>query len=165
MHFTMKYLKRLPVYEHVQPYKIHGHPGLAPWEETNCIYEEIDNIVAQDIRDCKDKPRFEREGFEVIWSPSRVTLSAATFENDSLESNAVIAAYLEETIHLVRGELGASLVVVIDWRVGRVTGMFNASSVDNFPVPQKRFRSIGRKTRSWGHQEAGHIGGDYGTYR
>jgi hypothetical protein len=50
--FTLKILKELPLYETVQPYKLHGFPELSDTQQTNFVYEEVEKINVTDIREC-----------------------------------------------------------------------------------------------------------------
>jgi hypothetical protein len=117
MLFTMKFLKELPIYEVVQPYKLHGFPELSLEQQTNCVYEEIKDVVAEDLRDSKYKCRFENEGFEFMKAPTGCALSAEVFERDNLDVNNIVQDYIQETINVVRERLDARFVLAIDWRV------------------------------------------------
>lgn len=86
MLFTMKFLKELPIYEVVQPYKLHGFPELSVEQQTNCVYEEIEDVLADGLRDSKSKGRFEEEGFEFMYAPTGCALSAEFFERDNLDA-------------------------------------------------------------------------------
>jgi len=113
----MKFLKELPLYQTVQPYKLHGYPDLADELQTNCVYEEVDDIQAEDLRISKRDCHFDVEGFEYIRAPSRCRLTAETFETDGDIENAVVQAYIEETMATVQRRLRAHAIFTIDWRV------------------------------------------------
>ncbi|KAL8742784.1 MAG: hypothetical protein Q9190_004792 [Brigantiaea leucoxantha] len=115
MQFTMKFLKELSIYETVQPYKLHGFPDLSVEQQTNCVFEEIEHVVAEDVRGSENKGRIEEEGFEFTKVPTRCALSAEVFERDSLDN--IVRDYIQETMDLVRERLNARFVVTIDWRV------------------------------------------------
>ena len=117
MYFTLKFLKHLALYEDVQPYRVRGIPGLKPEDESNCEYEEIDNIRAQDIREGQNDCCMEEQGFEVMHSPSKVPLTAAVLQGETPDAESMMTAYLEETMELVKKRLSTSSVFTIDWRV------------------------------------------------
>ena len=117
MFFTLKFLKRLAVYDDVQPYRIYGHPELTPEEESNCEFEVIPDILAKDIREFQDTCCLDEEGFEVMNSPSHWAINAEIFEKKTSQSDEVIVGYLEETMAIVKKRFQASSVVTIDWRV------------------------------------------------
>jgi len=117
MYFTLKFLQHLALYEDVQPYRIHGIPGLKPEDVSNCEYEEIADVLAQDIRELQYDCYIEEHGFEVIRSPSKVPLTANQLQVESPDADSMIKAYLEETMDLVKKKMSTSSVFTIDWRV------------------------------------------------
>ena len=119
MTFTLKFLKDLPIYQDVQPYRLHGYPELSEEQQTNCVYEEISGIHVEDLRNCKRMPRFEVEGFEFMNAPSRCNLSAEVFETEDSDMNKIVQDYVEETMQLVKDRLHSRSVITIDWRVSR----------------------------------------------
>jgi hypothetical protein len=102
MLFTMKFLKELPIYETVQPYKLHGFPELSAEQQTNCEYKEIKDVVVEDLRGFKRKCCLEEEGFEFVKAPTRCTISAEVFESDSHSGNRIVQEYIQETMDLVK---------------------------------------------------------------
>lgn len=118
MQFTLKFLKEPPLYNTVQPYNLHGFFDLGEAQQTNCVYETVDEVTAQDIRLIEESPQLGREGFEAISAPTRCTISAEVFENDSAGMNEILADFLQETMDLVKSKFNADSIVTIDWRVG-----------------------------------------------
>lgn len=114
MHFTLKFLKELSLYDEVQPYKLHGFPELSEEQQTNCVYENIDGVDAQDVRDSKKTPHLGQEGFEIMKAPTSCALSADVFENDSVGMNNILADYIRETMNLVKSKLSADSIMTID---------------------------------------------------
>lgn len=119
MAFTMKFLKDLPIYQDVQPYRLHGYPELREEQQTNCVYEEISGIHVEDLRNCKLMPRFEEEGFEFIDAPSHYHLTAEVFETEDSVMNKIVQDYVHETMQLVKDRLHSRSVITIDWRFRR----------------------------------------------
>lgn len=117
MLFTLKFLKQLPLYETVQPYKLYGFPELSASQKSNCVYEAIDNVHAIDVRSTMNKFRFEVEGFEFAKAPTKFCLNAAVLENETDSAQTTIHAYLQETMDFVKKRLKASRVLTMDWRV------------------------------------------------
>lgn len=116
MQFTMKFLKELPLYETVQPYKLHDFPELDEEQQTNCVYEER-QVFAQDLRGSKRRPTFAVEGFEFIDAPTSCVLKDTVFETEGHQPDSVVEAYINETMDLVKKTLGVQFAVTIDWRV------------------------------------------------
>lgn len=112
----MRFLKKLPAYKDVQPYRFHDFPNLSEEQKTNCEYEEVEGVVTQNLRDVKESCHFGEEGFEFVKAPTRCVLSAEVFENDGIENN-ILEHYLQETIGLVKDRLNAQSASIIDWRV------------------------------------------------
>jgi hypothetical protein len=117
MLFTMKFLKEIPLYKDVQPYKLHGFSEVSEEQQTNCVFEEIKDVVAEDLRDSGKKCSLEAEGFEFMKAPISCSLSAEVFERDGLDTNNIVRDYIQETMDLVKERLRAHIVVTIDWRV------------------------------------------------
>jgi hypothetical protein len=116
MQFTMKFLKELPLYETVQPYKLHDFSEINEEQQTNCVYEER-QVLAQDLRGSKRQPKFEVEGFEFMDAPTCCILDPAVFETEGPQPDSVVEAYINETMNLVKKRLGVQFAVTIDWRV------------------------------------------------
>ncbi|KAL3417610.1 hypothetical protein PVAG01_10620 [Phlyctema vagabunda] len=110
MSFTLRFLKDLPFYNEVQPYKIYGHPELSPEVESNLEFEDAENVVAKNIRQCQHLCCFADEGFEVVTSPSSCPLRAGIFEQRTPESDEIITTYLEEMMDMVKRRLKATTV-------------------------------------------------------
>ncbi|KAI0101400.1 hypothetical protein GGR51DRAFT_336070 [Nemania sp. FL0031] len=120
--FTLKFLKRLSLYDRVQPYRLHGFPELSKEQQTNCVYENIECIDVRDIRNIRDRasiPCINQTGFEFISAPTKCALSAAVFESGTADADAILDEYIQETMEVVKLRLGASSVVTIDWRFRR----------------------------------------------
>jgi hypothetical protein len=117
MLFTMKFLKELPLYKDVQPYKLHGFSEPSEEQQTNCVFEEIKDVVAEDLRGSGKTCSLEVEGFEFMKAPISCSLSAEVFERDGLDTNDILRDYIQETMDLVKERLRAPIVVTIDWRV------------------------------------------------
>ncbi|KAJ8132087.1 hypothetical protein O1611_g1535 [Lasiodiplodia mahajangana] len=126
MTFTLKFLKRLSLYDQVQPYRLHGFPELSDEQQTNCVYENIECTNVQDIRNIQDGssiPHLSQAGFEFFSAPSKCSLSATVFESDAADANAIVNDYIQETMELVKSRLCATSVVTIDWRFRRDDNM------------------------------------------
>jgi hypothetical protein len=117
MPFAMKFLKELETYKRNKSYKLHGFPDVSVELQSNCVFEEIEDVVAEDLRDSRDKCHFEEEGFEFVKAPTRCALSAEVFEGDDLDLNDIVRDYIQETMDLVKERLGARSVLTINWRV------------------------------------------------
>jgi hypothetical protein len=111
MAFTTKFLKDLPIYQDVQPYRLHGYSELSEEQQTDCVYEEIDGIHAEDLRNCKCMPRFEEEGFEFIDASSRCHLSAVVFETEDSDMDKIVQDCVQETMQLVKDRLHSRSVI------------------------------------------------------
>lgn len=117
MLFTLSYLKKLPIYESVKPYQLHGFTELSKEQQTNCVFEELTDVVAEDLRDARDDCRIEKEGFEFRKVPTRCALNPQIFEREAPDFNEIVQDYLQETMEVVRERFNACGVVTIDWRV------------------------------------------------
>jgi hypothetical protein len=117
MPFAMKFLKELETYKRNKPYKLHGFPDVSVELQSNCVFEEVEDVVAEDLRDSRDKCHFEEEGFEFVKAPTHYTLSAKVFKGDDPNLNDIVRDYTQETMDLVKERLGARSVLTIDWRV------------------------------------------------
>ena len=121
------------MYDVIQPYKLHGFPELSLEQQTNCVFEEYEDVTGLDVRDLPEKCDIGREGFEFMKVPTRCTLTAEIFEKDSPDSNDIIQDYIQETMDFVRERLGAHLVVTIDWRVmGQYFGVSTVTNISKF---------------------------------
>lgn len=118
MQFTLKFLKKLPLYDEVQSYKLHDFSNFSEAQQTNCVYEIIDEVIAQDIRVIQESLKLGREGFEIISVSTRYAISAEIFENDNVGANSILANYFQETMDLVNSKLNADSIVTIHLRVG-----------------------------------------------
>src|SRR4051812_16941496 len=101
MHFSLKFLKELALYEEVQPYRLYDFPELSQEQQTNCVFETVHGVSAQSLRDIDWKPSIANEGFEFVKAPTRCSLAAAVFESERAESKSVLDDYLRETMNLV----------------------------------------------------------------
>ncbi|KAI1391554.1 uncharacterized protein F4822DRAFT_427405 [Hypoxylon trugodes] len=119
MHFSLKFLKELPLYEEVQPYKLYGFDDVSEEDQTNCVFEIVQEVQVYDVRGAVVDPSIDREGFEFVISPTNCALSAEVFEGDDTRTNGVVDSYIRETMDLVKTKLDAESVVAIDWRFRR----------------------------------------------
>lgn len=119
MLFKLKFLKELPLYATVQPYRLHGFPDLPDDQQTNCHYEHVEEVPAIDLRDAAHASRFEDEGFEFVNRPPRSPLRAAIFEDNTTASDQAVREYVQDTMDMVRKRLRPDSVVAIDWRFRR----------------------------------------------
>lgn len=117
MLFTLNYLKELPIYESVKPYQLNGFTELSKEQQTNCVFEELTDVVVEDVRDARYDCRIEKEGFEFMRAPTRCALNPQVFEREAPDVNGIIQDYLQETMEVVRERFNACGVVTIDWRV------------------------------------------------
>ena len=46
MQFTLTFLKELPLYDEVQPCKLHDFSDLSEAQQTNCVYKTVDEVTA-----------------------------------------------------------------------------------------------------------------------
>ncbi|KAL8792442.1 MAG: hypothetical protein Q9195_004975 [Heterodermia aff. obscurata] len=116
MRTTLKFLKELPLYESVQPYKLHGFDGVEASAQTNCIYEDAHDILIEDLREKHVRLCINESGFEFITQPSRYNLKAEHFEVVG-HGEAIIVPYVTETMDIVRRHMKAQKVIAIDWRI------------------------------------------------
>jgi hypothetical protein len=116
MRFTLKFLQDLPLYKTERPYKRHGFAKLPAEEQTNCIWNEVQGIFAQDLRNFQNATSFEEEGFEFIKAPTKCTLRAEAFETESSQDTTV-EDYVVETTNFVKEKLDPLLATAIEWRV------------------------------------------------
>lgn len=110
MDVTVTHLVRDPVHDTEKPYELwmKTEPGVP---KTNCQYE--DKIVhVSDVRSSKEDFDVDRNGFKYVQHTSQCL---PRFEDLSWESPPI--EYLEETIKLVEKEMGADLVLLINWAV------------------------------------------------
>lgn len=80
----------------------------------------VNNIDIQDVRTTSEVLSLDTAGFKFIRHKSNCPLTAEHFERagSSVNGQPVVLAYLEETLDLVKNELGADKVLCCDWRVG-----------------------------------------------
>lgn len=117
MKFTLKFLKDLPLYDTVQPYKIHSHPDIPEELQTNLSFEHIDSINARDARDLIAPCLIEKHGFEFLNCPSRSLFTSDSLCSDSPRSAATLQDYIQESMGLVERRFNAEKVITMDWRV------------------------------------------------
>lgn len=119
MLFTLKFLKELPQYATEQPYQLHGFPELTDEQRTNCVFEHVEHVAAENVRGNVKRFRLEEHGFEFVRAPTRCTLTADTFEGEDTQANKTVEDYIHETMDLVKERLNADSVLTIDWRVSQ----------------------------------------------
>ena len=110
MDVTVTHLVRDRVHDTEKPYELwmKTEPGVA---KTNCQYE--DKVVhVSDVRSSKVEFDVDTNGFKYVQHTSQCL---PRFEDLSWESPPI--AYLEETVKLVQDEMGADLVLLINWAV------------------------------------------------
>ena len=113
---TLNFLSDLPIYKTEQPYELYGFPEQTSELQTNCRFDNVKDVVIHDVRDRMDEFTLDGAGFTFIRHTSQCELKAEHFET-APEGNDVVTAYLEETMNLVKGYLGADHIVCFDWRV------------------------------------------------
>jgi hypothetical protein len=107
---TLTHLVRDPLHETEKPYELwmKTRAGLS---KTNCHYEDKE-VTVQDLRSSSEDFNVDSNGFRYIRHASQCL---PRFDDLSWETPPT--AYLEETIDLVQRELGAELVLIINWAV------------------------------------------------
>jgi len=83
----------------------------------------------EDVRDEDGIFTLEGSGFMFIHHQSQFRLTAKDFE--SSHSSSRITSYLEETMDLVKRELGSTKAILYDWRVSKAYKITEASCVIN----------------------------------
>lgn len=103
------------------PYEVFGYPTPTSERITNCLFEDIDRVKIEDVRDSPEQRySLDTTGFTYIHHHSQCELDSKYFEKagSSVENNPTVLAYLDETIQLVKDQINAKKVICFDWRVG-----------------------------------------------
>lgn len=116
---SLKFLSDLEIFDKEQPYELFGYPTFDAGKITNCEYEVVNNIYLGDVRKKTGEFTLDTAGFQYIRHPSAAALDAAFFESTGNTDNEVVAAYLNETMQLIKSQTGAKKVVCFDWRFRR----------------------------------------------
>lgn len=116
----LSFVKPLDIFKSEVPYELFGFPDSTSPRITNCQYMTVDSINIQDIRTTSEILSLDTTGFKFIRHKSSCSLTAEHFERagSSITGQPVVHAYLEETLNLIKNELGADKVLCFDWRVG-----------------------------------------------
>ncbi|KAL6828082.1 hypothetical protein V8C40DRAFT_274522 [Trichoderma camerunense] len=117
----LSFVKPLDIYKSEVPYELFGFPDSTSSRITNCQYMTVNNIDIQDVRTTSEVLSLDTAGFKFIRHKSNCPLTAEHFERagSSVNGQPVVLAYLEETLDLVKNELGADKVLCCDWRFRR----------------------------------------------
>jgi len=114
---SLKFLKALPLYKTVQPYKLHDCVDMdVDCPETNCEFETIVDIPIQDMRGRVESFSLDQEGFEILRCPSQYAIAAEHFESPSA-ADEIALAYVKETMDIIKQHMNAVEIIAIDWRV------------------------------------------------
>ena len=105
----LRFLERLPLYEHVQPFVAvpSSEIGFDPEKHTNMRLKEY-NVKITDIRDNIDNYKLDECGFEVVSHRS---------SNSSFQDLNGIEAYKQETAALLKKRFTAEHVKCWDFKV------------------------------------------------
>lgn len=92
------------------------------WRETepgvpksNCEFKEYSGIRLHNMRAADVKFDFDTTGFKAINVPSKVGLKGKDCAQD--EDGALLNAYLEECIQVVKEQFKSDEIICFDWRV------------------------------------------------
>jgi len=105
---NLTHLVRDPLHENEKPYEL-WMKTRAGWPKTNCQYEDK-RVTVHDLRTLETEFDVERNGFKYIRHTSH---SIPRF--DDLAWDTPPTAYLEETVDMVQRQLGAELVLMVNW--------------------------------------------------
>lgn len=117
---ALRYLKEDPIFEKEVPYELFGHPNQPSERITNCHYVLRKGVVVHDVRDSNEAFTLESTGFKYVKHQTKHPLKAEYFEKvgNTYKSDDVVTAYLEESIAVLKEQLGIDKVICFDWRVG-----------------------------------------------
>jgi hypothetical protein len=113
---SLTFLADLPIYDTEKPYQIKGFPDIDEAVRTNVVRLKHDGIDIANARDLPCEMTFEECGFRWLHHASKFAVKSSDFEAKS-DDNPYVLGYLQETMDLVRTELGAKSVLCFDWRV------------------------------------------------
>lgn len=113
---ALTFLADLPIYETVKPYQIKGFPDVDDAVRTNVVRIKKDGISVENVRKSTRETEFEECGFRWLKHESKYAIKSDDFEARS-DDNPFVLGYLQETMDLIRAELGAKAVFCFDWRV------------------------------------------------
>jgi len=118
---ALRYLKEDPIFEKDVPYELFGHPNQPSERITNCHYVLREGVVVHDVRDSNEAFTLESTGFKYVKHQTKHPLKAEYFEKvgNTYKSDDVVTAYLEESIAVLKEQLGIDKVICFDWRFRR----------------------------------------------
>ena len=116
MDTVLTFLKDLPRYDDEKPFRFVGFPNLPTEWQSNCEYVEQKGIRILDVRGHEDTFHLDEYGFAFRQHQSVCDLRIEMFHARNRDLSN-LTAYLEESIALMRAELGEQRVVCFDWRV------------------------------------------------
>ena len=123
------FLPRLELYKSEKPYSIRYEPhGDVP--QTNMNPEAVDNIPIKDLRPCKDKLKFQEDGFIV-----KELKSELRYE-DYDSPDAVSETYVGEVAEMLREVTGSKNVAILEYLVRRRHPTFPVFSGMEFSTAQ-----------------------------
>jgi hypothetical protein len=113
---TLKFLKRMKLYEEQKPYRLfYANPGIP---QTNQVIE--DHVVPiTDIRGCGQEFSIEKNGFEILHIPPpsyQACIDSKDRQKYPHIKKEPIAAWGDFLLHTVRSQFGADEAVLIDYR-------------------------------------------------
>ena len=117
----IRHLEDAAHFEEEIPYEVFGYPDLDSKRVTNCNFILIDNILVKDVRKRMEPCNLENEGFIFVKHKSQCSLQSDNFEapDTSRDNDALITAYLEETMNLLKREIPCEKMICFDWRVSK----------------------------------------------
>lgn len=121
---TLTHLVRDPLHENEKPYELWMKTG-AERPKTNCQYEDK-QVTVHDVRSVGTEFDVDKNGFKYIRHTSQCL---PRFDDLAWETPPI--AYLEETVDVVQRQLGAELVLVLNWAV-KCSWRFRRVSYINF---------------------------------
>jgi hypothetical protein len=115
----MRFAKNLEIFKTETPYELFGYPDGTSNRITNCEYVTVNDIKVRDVRTTPRDYGLDTTGFKYIRHRSACDLKSEDFEaaGSTLDNNPAVLTYLDETISLVKQELGCDNVICFDWRV------------------------------------------------
>jgi hypothetical protein len=111
MEISLAYLADLPLYKKQKLYEL-WRIEVPELSKTNCIYEDR-KVLVHDVRCCPSETGLGRTGFEFLSHESNFS----QLIKSEASSMSAVQRYLEETVALVKKQMGAEMVIVYDWRV------------------------------------------------
>ena len=119
MRTTLTFLEDLRRYEDEKPFRFVGFPSLPEEWQSNCKYIDQEDISVTDVRGNENDFSLVEAGFAFRRHQSACDLDLEHFDTRGKDISK-LTAYLEESIALVRAELGEQRVMCFDWRVSYV---------------------------------------------